>query len=109
MSYFDGDEWLDGPGLVAWLEEHGFVSAYHPNATRRVYDWRHGGRASLRAVEPMILRLGYHPSELPDDLWGVKQDAGGVQVNIVLNWSAQPIDVTGQSSPATESMLPPRR
>ena len=75
MAYEDGDEWLDGPRFAAWLGEHGFVGEHFPNFARRVVDWRKGARACLRTVEPVLIALGYHPIELPDECWSADQGA----------------------------------
>ena len=64
-------QWLKGPGLAAWLERHGLTSpslqlGHH---ARRVRDWKHGGTASVQVADEVLVKLGYHLSELPDDLW----------------------------------------
>lgn len=65
---------VDGPMLVAWIE------AMHPDLhdahqerdqamIRRLYEWRHGGAATIYAADRWLTRLGHHLSELPDAMF----------------------------------------
>lgn len=66
-------EALDGPALVAWLEEAepGRVRAdvIGPSLMRRINEWRRGGRASVWTADHALVRLGRHLSEVPDAAW----------------------------------------
>jgi hypothetical protein len=85
-------EWLDGPGLVAWLNEqrllyvdedeaaskrggaagNGYFTGYdaaHASFMRRTRDWQSGGIASVYTVDKFLIHHGRHLSELPDDLY----------------------------------------
>ena len=74
MGYWEGDEWLDGPRLVAWADEHGYVPGnVSGSLSRRVTDWREGGRARFSTAEELVVALGFHPSELPEEVWADDQ------------------------------------
>lgn len=63
--------WVDGPKFVAWLEEHGLESklSLGEGLARRMRDWQSGGVASVDAVDRVLVAMGFHLSELPDDFW----------------------------------------
>ena len=68
-------DWLDGPKLVAWLEavagdELGSgTGRAAESASRRIGDWRRGGRASVYALDAILTRLGLHLSMVPEELY----------------------------------------
>lgn len=64
-------EWIQGPGLVVWLESHGLFSpdiqlGFH---ARRIRHWREGKTADLHTADIVLTKLGLHLSEIPDELW----------------------------------------
>ena len=63
--------WLDGPGLVAWLERGGadLTDTAIGGRARTVRHWRRGGMASLDVAESLLIELGLHIELLPDELW----------------------------------------
>jgi len=78
---------VNGPRLVAWLEERdclltdSFVGASSARAVRR---WREGASPSLWDVDALLTRLDIHLDELPDELHSAgepmpsERDRGGV-------------------------------
>lgn len=65
-------EWLDGAGLVAWLEARGHDnwSAHGEGTARAIGRWKNeGSTASIWAADRVLTDLGHHLSELPDSLW----------------------------------------
>lgn len=69
-------EWLHGPALVEWLEEHGLESPHTQLAAtlaRRVHAWRNGSMANVYTVDECLVMLGLHLIELPDDLWDLER------------------------------------
>jgi hypothetical protein len=67
----EATNWLDGPGLVHWLESHGLDNpeiqlGFHARAIRH---WRAGCKASVYVADRVLIKLGLHLSEIPDDLW----------------------------------------
>jgi hypothetical protein len=75
MNYWDGDRYCDGPGIAAWLEQEwpDYRQRGGPSAARRVVCWRHGERADVYSLDRILVSLGSHPSEIPDELWEVSQ------------------------------------
>lgn len=72
MNYFEGGRWLDGPKLAEWLGPH--VPLYErtgwmASLQRRMVEWRTGVAADIFTVDPYLIKLGFHPYELPDELW----------------------------------------
>ena len=64
-------EYLDGPGLYAWLNERGCdlsakVLNFHSREVRR---WRSGTAATVWSADQVLTQLGLHLTEIPDDLW----------------------------------------
>lgn len=64
-------EYLDGPCLATWLDEHGMESeerelGFH---ARRVREWRAGGSANVYTVDKVLVKLGLHLSQIPEDFW----------------------------------------
>jgi DNA-binding NarL/FixJ family response regulator len=64
-------EWLDGPQLVDWLEQHGMETASpHGYSTERaVQRWKKGGRANVYAADQVLTQVGCHLHELPEEMW----------------------------------------
>lgn len=60
-----GREFLDGPGLVEFLEHEGFSE----NQNRAFRRWKCGGAATVYAADRVLTKLGLHIHLLPDDLW----------------------------------------
>ena len=74
VAYLDGDRWLDGPALCAWLEDKLTGRRRHPNLTRRMSSWRRGrSRADLYLVDVVLTEIGIHPIEIPDECWAADQ------------------------------------
>jgi Transposase len=65
-------KWLDGPALVAWLEDERrcifgeYALGFHARAIRH---WRRGGKPSLYHADVVLTKLDVHLDELPDHLW----------------------------------------
>lgn len=73
-------ECVDGPGLVAWLEEH--CELYETTVTgqkkyrhlaagdhRRLYAWRRGEAASIETADRVLIAHDRYLWELPDELF----------------------------------------
>lgn len=64
-------DWLDGPKLVAWMEENGLdcpkrqLGAYE----YRVRRWKQGSAASVWVADDVLTTIGCCLGELPDDLY----------------------------------------
>jgi len=72
-------EWLDGPRFTDWLLENGLNSPavqLDSRLERAFGRWRAGAKASVWIADAMLVALGLHLSELPDDLW-VEEPNGG--------------------------------
>jgi hypothetical protein len=74
MAGYDSTKvWLDGPGIVAWIEDEigsdWLAEMDNPNVERRVFDWRSGRPAGMDAVDRVLCRLGYTLALIPDELW----------------------------------------
>lgn len=72
MSVAEQTDWLNGPRFVEWLEGHGLenIKAQLGSSLERpIRDWRYGTAASIYTADKILIRLGYHLSELPDDLF----------------------------------------
>lgn len=87
MNYWTGGRWLNGPKLVAWLEERvgeppegpnegrlAAVCRRHPALTKRLYEWRRGGRADIYFLDAYLAPEGLHPGQIPDDVWLERDD-----------------------------------
>ena len=62
--------YANGPKIVAWLESTDMLPDHlHDSTARRFYSWRMGGQATYDAVDRVLVSLGMHPSEAPDDMW----------------------------------------
>lgn len=65
--------WLHGDKFSAWLRDHGLTSPALQvdfNAARLICKWEsQGGLASVYTADRILTRLGFHLSELPDDIW----------------------------------------
>lgn len=60
----------DGPSVVAWLDAHNLEWIDTHGATaRRIREWRSGSRASIVALDKVMIDLDLHLSELPDHVW----------------------------------------
>ena len=75
MTRVDPDtaEWLDGPALVAWLEEE-IVPTLRRDVgeshARRLNEWvRLGGAAHYTTADRILTVLDLTLAMLPDDLW----------------------------------------
>lgn len=72
MLVAEQTDWLDGPRLYEWLKEHGLdhpaieLGREHERAIRH---WRDGRRANVYTVDRVLVALGLHLSEVPDDCW----------------------------------------
>lgn len=89
-----GEEWIDGPGLVDWIhlmmgwetegEFNRIFHGLHPRGRyrgplecyrgsaatiRRLTDWQGGTRANIYAADKALIDLGLHLSRVPEDLW----------------------------------------
>ena len=71
-------EYASGPALYAWLSQHDRVPAgsklkrTDPTLEallRRMQRWRSGENASLDTVDRYMVYLGYHISDLPNEVW----------------------------------------
>ncbi len=65
-------EWLDGPGLAAWLGERiplDGLAAHHESMYRAILRWRNGDQACVYTVDDLLVRLGIHLSEVPEELF----------------------------------------
>jgi hypothetical protein len=70
-------EAADGPKLAEWLEDGRMPpprrwteeDSLPQNLRRRVTAWKTGEQASFGCVDKYLTFLGYHVSELPDDVW----------------------------------------
>lgn len=95
MSYWTGDRYCYGPATAAWIETEfpDYRTKGGPSAARRVNEWRRGARADVYSLDRILVSLGSHPSELPEELWDVEQrrDRGS---------SRQRASATGQFLPA---------
>jgi hypothetical protein len=77
MSYWTGDNWLDGPTFAEWLDEHGYVPGDVPaSLARRVLAWRGGSRARLERADELLALIGHHPGDVPDEVWNCSQEWG---------------------------------
>jgi len=63
-------DWLDGPALVAWIESR-WEFNFRQLGGHKVYlrEWRAGNAACVYVADRVLLRLGLHLSEVPDDLF----------------------------------------
>lgn len=67
-------EWIDGPGLVAWIEEEegGTIETadlrlgFH---ARRLRGWRMGERARAETVDLVLNKLGLYLGQVPHHLY----------------------------------------
>jgi hypothetical protein len=74
-------DWLDGPLLVAWLEERGLENPsvqLGRDYERAIRHWRDGRRANVYTADPILVKLGLHLSELPPECWVDPPDRGQV-------------------------------
>lgn len=63
-------EWLDGPGVVRWLEEWDVrPSTLSDNAQRRLQSWKNGTVASVWALDRILTPIGLHISMVPETLY----------------------------------------
>lgn len=66
-----GPEWLDGPGVVGFIEAHteeGDRTQRLNGDARLLSNWRRGSAANYYAVDKVLTKLGMHTSELPPHL-----------------------------------------
>ena len=75
MTYFDGDRFLNGPRLAAWIETEfpDFRSIAGSGAARRVSAWRSGIRADIYSLDRILVALAAHPSDIPAECWEADQ------------------------------------
>jgi hypothetical protein len=59
---------VDGPGLADFIEAR-TPKHVPPNEARYLRYWRTGTRPSYFEADRVLIRLGLHPSEVPDRLW----------------------------------------
>lgn len=83
MSAAEEAEYCSGPKLMAWLKEvepglwadrneggTGAVkSTLGDSWNRRFYDWNRGSQASVYTVDRLMVSLGRHLLEIPEDVW----------------------------------------
>lgn len=72
MPVAEQTDWLDGPMLVAWLEEHGLTCPrlqLGRKYERAIRHWRDGRRANIYTADPILVKLHLHLSELPAECW----------------------------------------
>jgi hypothetical protein len=62
-------EWADGPKVAAWLEGRVKVSLYPGWLGRAIARWRAGNCANFYTVDKVLTKVGYMPSDLPEDVW----------------------------------------
>lgn len=67
-------EYLDGPGLVAWINEQEGGQLYNAEVrlgfhARRYRKWREGVRADITTADQILLKLGLHLGMVPDELY----------------------------------------
>jgi hypothetical protein len=63
-------DYLDGPGLAAWVEQQGIVMTH-----RNVQPWRRGACVSVWRADYFLTKHGIHLHALPDWLWIDKCDS----------------------------------
>lgn len=69
LSYEDA-EWADGPKLVQWIDKSDAdLQMLHGTQQRMIQRWRAGAQASFYSIDDVMVRLGLHPSMLPEDIW----------------------------------------
>lgn len=86
LDHFTERQYLDGPGLVTWLErvrpelvDPGAAAVLGESASRRIWDWRNGAVAYYTTVDALLVRLGLVLDiDVPDHLWivGKRRTAG---------------------------------
>ena len=65
--------WLDGPMFCEWLTTWGGVE--HIGAelgtrwSRRYSEWKRGAKADFYVADKLLIKLGHHPSDLPEELF----------------------------------------
>jgi hypothetical protein len=76
VGYWQGDSYLHGPNLAAWLEERlpPEYGEMWPALGWKIDQWKaQKRRAYLPHLEPDLCAIGIHPGEIPDALWNVDQ------------------------------------
>jgi hypothetical protein len=69
VSYESGDNYLDGEKIADWFKALFPEGQMPDDLAHRCSDWRRKGRAPLETVDHYLVRLGYHPRDLADELW----------------------------------------
>lgn len=70
MGYFEGDQYIDGPGFMAWCDKFRIVPSPPGDDTRSVpAKWRRGRRVHIDTADQILTDHGYHLLDLPDDIW----------------------------------------
>lgn len=66
-------DWLDGPGLVTWLEDRHLLTdprgQLGKEGADRVSKWKAGRAANVYTADRILLNLGVCLGELPDSLY----------------------------------------
>lgn len=64
-------DWLDGPRFYAWLRENGLTALDRQlgHSARRVRDWRDGAVANVYAADRVLVKVGLHLNDVPEDLY----------------------------------------
>jgi hypothetical protein len=66
-------DWIDGPKLVAWLEESDILTAVSIQVGRddecRIRAWRGGGAADYYVADRILCKLGVCIGELPESFF----------------------------------------
>lgn len=62
--------WLDGPRFVHWCELHGLRAVDIEPSGSTMAKWRKAGSlVGYYRADEILVRHGYHLTELPDDIW----------------------------------------
>lgn len=63
-------DWIDGPKLVAWLgDDVNGLERKRPAFARNLSRWRCGRAANVYTVDAVLVAIGRHLSEIPDDFY----------------------------------------
>ncbi len=69
-----GNSWndasyADGAAVVRWLERRADLTGLDETKRKLIQRWRKGIRASVWAVDDLLVDFHLHLSQLPDEVW----------------------------------------
>ena len=116
MSAAEEAEYCSGPKLMAWLREvepqlwaensnggNGWVKTILGDSwNRRFYAWNRGAQAHVWTVDKLMVALGRHLLEIPEEVWEYKSNKGGNSKFVNNKDKAKALDMIAEGYLPTE-------